>query len=283
MIGSFPPLTINQERHTKMKKIAILLTLLLLAACAVSPTGRKQLMLVSPEQAINASKSAYVETLAPFKKSGKLDADPQDTARVRGITGKIIAQTIRLYPDTAGWQWDIKVIDDPETINAWCMAGGKMAVYTGLLNKVKPTDDELAQVIGHEISHAVANHTAERMSVAMASQLGLTTVALATGSEGGTTLKGAELAANLAIQLPNSRTAEAEADHIGIELAARAGYNPYAAISLWQKMAKSGGSSPPQFLSTHPNPANRIAALRNLAPQMMKYYNQPGPRPDYQF
>ncbi|MDJ0622478.1 MAG: M48 family metallopeptidase [Desulfocapsaceae bacterium] len=266
-----------------MKKLSILITLFLLAACAVSPTGRKQLMLVSPEQAITASKSAYVQTLAPLQKSGKLDADPQATARVRQITGRIIAQTIQLYPHTRNWQWDIRVIDDPENVNAWCMAGGKMAVYTGLLKKIEPTDDELAQVIGHEIAHAVANHTAEKMSVALASQLGLSTVAVAAGGRenSGATLTGAALAASLAIQLPNSRTAETEADRIGIELAARAGYNPYSAVSLWEKMAKEGGSKRPQFLSTHPAPQNRMATLRRLAPQMMPYYQQPGPRPIY--
>ena len=273
------------QRIMIMKKLSILLVLFLLTACAVSPTGRKQLMLVSPEQAITASKSAYVQTLAPFQKSGKLDADPQATARVRQITGKIIAQTIRLYPHTRSWQWDIRVIDDPETINAWCMAGGKMAIYSGLIEKIKPTDDELAQVIGHEIAHAVANHTAEKMSVALASQLGLSGVAIASGGrEGGTaTMTGAALAANLAIQLPNSRTAEMEADRIGIELAARAGYDPYSAVSLWQKMAREGGSNRPQFLSTHPAPQNRMITLQRLAPQMMTYYRQPGPRPVYSF
>lgn len=268
-----------------MKNFIIVITLFICSACAVSPTGRQQLMLVSPQQAITASKSAYVETLAPLEKSGKIDADPQVTARVRQITGRIIAQTIRLYPATRNWQWDIKVIDDPETVNAWCMAGGKMAIYTGLIQKVKPTDDELAQVIGHEISHAVANHTAERMSIALASQLGLSTVAVASkGTEyGGATLAGAALAAQLAVQLPNSRTAETEADRIGIELAARAGYNPYAASTLWQKMAAVGGSKSPQFLSTHPNPQNRMATLQRLAPQMMPYYQQPGTRPVYNF
>ena len=268
-----------------MKNLIIVIALFICSACTVSPTGRQQLMLVSPQQAITASKSAYVETLAPLEKSGKVDANPQVTARVRQITGRIIAQTIRLYPATRSWQWDIKVIDEPETVNAWCMAGGKMAIYTGLIQKVKPTDDELAQVIGHEISHAVANHTAERMSIALASQLGLSTVAVAAkGTEyGGATLSGAALAAQLAIQLPNSRTAETEADRIGIELAARAGYNPYAASTLWQKMAAVGGSKSPQFLSTHPNPQNRMATLQRLAPQMMRYYQQPGARPVYNF
>lgn len=265
-----------------MKKSLLLCVLLFITACAVSPTGRKQLMLVSPEEAITASKSAYIQTLTPLKKKGKLDNNPKITSRVHYITGKIISQTTELFPRTAEWQWDIRVIDDPEIVNAWCMAGGKMAIYTGLLNKVKPTDDELAQVLGHEIAHAVANHTAEKMSVAMASQLGLATVAIVAGGESGNAaLAGASLAAGLAIQLPNSRTAEIEADRIGIELAARAGYDPRAAETLWLKMSKVGSSNMPEFLSTHPNPMNRMSTLRSLVPEMMPYYLEKKERPVY--
>jgi len=142
-----------------MRIITLLLCSLLLVSCATSPTGRSQLMLVSPESAIASSKEAYVQTLKPLEQEGKLDNDPLLSKRVRDITGRLIAQTIELYPNTKDWEWSVKVIDDPETVNAWCMAGGKMAIYTGLLNKVEPTDDEIAQVMGHEISHAVANHT----------------------------------------------------------------------------------------------------------------------------
>ncbi len=266
-----------------MRKLLVGLILILLAACATSPTGRKQFMLVSPEQAISASREAYVQTLLPLEKDGKIDADPVTSNRVKNITGKIIAQTIELYPGTRDWQWSVKVIDDPEMVNAWCMAGGKMAVYTGLLEKIKPTDDELAQVMGHEISHAIANHSAERMSIALASQLGLMAVAVAAHDSdyAGAALTGTALAAAVAIQLPNSRTSEAEADEIGIELAARAGFNPHAAATLWQKMGKEGGSGPPQFLSTHPNPDNRQETLRQLAPQMMPYYKEVKKRPVY--
>jgi len=268
-----------------MKKYVMFLALFLVTACAVSPTGRRQLMLVSPDQAISASQSAYVQTLEPLKKSGRLDSSPQTSERVRRITGKIIAQAIQLFPETTNWQWDVRVIDDPKTINAWCMAGGKMAVYTGLLIAVKPTDDELAQVMGHEISHAIANHTAEKMSVALASQIGLSTVAMISGGTTGSnaTLAGAELAAGLAVQLPNSRTAEEEADKIGIELAARAGYDPRAAVTLWRKMNEAGNSDVPEFLSTHPNPMNRISTLQDLAPGMMPFYEEVKERPIYQF
>jgi len=268
-----------------MKKCILVFALFFIAACAVSPTGRRQLMLVSPEQAITASKSAYVQTLAPLKKSGKLDPDPLVSSRIRNISGRIIAQAIRLYPATADWLWDIRVIEEPDTINAWCMAGGKMAIYTGLLTKIAPTDDELAQIIGHEISHAIAHHTAEKMSVALASQIGLSTVAVVAGdsARSSATLAGAALAAGLAIQLPNSRQAETEADRIGIELAARAGYDPRAAVTLWRKMAEAGGPDTPQFLSTHPHPINRIATLKELIPLMMPYYRQQYRRPVYTF
>jgi predicted Zn-dependent protease len=266
-----------------MKKLFILFLLIGLSACATSPTGRSQLMLVSPQQAIDASREAYVQTLLPLQKEGKIDSNPATARRIKEITGRIIAQAIQLYPQTRNWDWSVKVIDDPTMVNAWCMAGGKMAIYTGLINKLNATDDEIAQVMGHEISHAVANHTAERMSIALATQLGLSGVAIAAGDNAyrGAILSGSALAAATAITLPNSRTSESEADQMGIELAARAGYDPRAAVTLWQKMAKVGGGGPPQFLSTHPSPANRQETLRKLANQMMPYYLDKSPRPVY--
>ncbi len=240
-------------------------------------------MLVSPEQAIHASAIAYTQTLASFQKKGLLDSNVWVLKRVRNITGRLVAQAIALYPHTRNWQWTVRVIDDPKMVNAWCMAGGKMALYTGLLERVQPSDDELAQVIGHEISHALANHTAERMSMALATQVGMMGVAAATKESkySQLALSGSSLAAVLAIQLPNSRTAEREADRMGIELAARAGYNPYAAATLWEKMAKVGGTNPPQFLSTHPSPENRQHTLQKLAAQMMPYYLDKRQRPVY--
>jgi predicted Zn-dependent protease len=253
--------------------------LLLVSACATSPTGRSQLMLVSEQAAINASKIAYAEMLEPLEEEGKLDNDPVLKARVERITERLIAQAVILRPETRDWDWSIRIIDDPQTVNAWAMAGGKMALYTGLVEQVEPTDDELAQVLGHEISHALAKHTAERMSVVMASQLGVAVVAAKSDKQG--TLVGAALAAKLALELPNSRTAEAEADRIGIELAAKAGYDPRAAATLWRKMANVGGGRMPEFLSTHPSPANREERLRELAAQMMPYYQAKGERPVY--
>lgn len=262
-------------------RIAVLaVTALALAACATSPTGRTQLMLVSEDQAIGASRQAYAQNMGKLKQEGKLVSDPRLLARVERITERLVAQAVAMRPATANWQWSVEVIDEPETVNAWCMAGGRMALYTGLIRKLDPTDDELAQVMGHEISHALANHTAERMSIAMASQLGVIAVGVASDSPG-QNMALAATAAQLAILLPNSRTAETEADRIGIELAAKAGYDPRAAATLWQKMGAAGGKNPPQFLSTHPAPGNRQQTLNALAPQMEVYYRAAGKPPTH--
>ena len=259
---------------SKKLSITSLLTFLfvcLLTACATNIAGRKQVMLVSESQAIESSKLAYTEMLAPLEKAGKLDSDPALVKRINTITDRLVEQAKIKRPDSADWEWSVKVIDDPETVNAWCMAGGKMAIYTGLISKLKATDDEIAQVMGHEISHALANHSAERMSVAIASDLALSAIATMTESSATTTSLTA-VAAQVALTLPNSRTSEAEADVLGIEIAARAGYDPNAAVSLWQKMEQVSGSGGFEFLSTHPAPDNRQQKLRDLIPKMMPYY-----------
>ena len=133
-------------------------------------------MLVSEDSAIAASKQAYVEMLKPYAQKGKIDNNSALKDRIYRITERLIAQAIKMRPETKEWDWSIKIIDDPETVNAWAMAGGKMAVYSGLVEKLKPTDDELAQVLGHEIAHALAKHSAEKMSVAMASSIGVVAV-----------------------------------------------------------------------------------------------------------
>ncbi len=241
--------------------IALIVAILALAGCESNPvTGRKQLMLVSESTAITESREAYSALLQPLAKDGKIDSDPATVARVHEITSRLIAQAIKYRPETRDWEWSVKVIDDPKTVNAWCMAGGKMAIYTGLIQQIKPTDDELAQVMGHEISHALAKHSAEKMSRALAMQVGMAGlgVAAATQSDSryaGLGLSAASAAAMVALELPNSREAESEADRIGIELAAKAGYDPHAAVTLWEKMAKVGGGdgkSRMDFLSTHP-------------------------------
>ena len=241
----------------------------LLVACATSPTGRRQLMLISPDAAIVQSKQAYLSTVSDLDKQDKLSNDPKLAKRVASITGRLVTEAIAMYPNSANWEWSVAIIDDPETVNAWCMAGGRMAVYTGLFEKLKLTDSEFAQIMGHEISHALANHTAERMSRAMATSIGVLAIGVASDRPAAT-MAGGALAAKLALELPNSRTAESEADHIGMELAVRAGYDPDAAVTLWRKMGALGGSKPPEFLSTHPAPGNREAALSAMIPEMRK-------------
>ena len=271
-----------------MKKLMLVLAALLtVAGCQSNPvTGRKQLMLVSEDSAIASSKEAYAAMLQPLAKAGKIDSDAAVGARVREITGRLIAQAVKYRPETESWEWSVTVIDDPKTVNAWCMAGGKMAIYTGLIQQIKPTDDELSQVMGHEISHALAKHTAEKMSRALAMQVGLAAASVGASASdskyAGLALSGASAAAIVALELPNSRSAESEADRIGIELAAKAGYDPNAAVTLWEKMGKVGGgdgSSRFDFLSTHPAPARRMETLAELAPQMMPYYQDKSPRP----
>lgn len=253
-----------------------------LIGCAKNPvTGRSQFMLVSEEKAISASSEAYVQMLAPLDEDGKIDSDPAMATRVNQITAKLIAQAILFRPETEGWEWRVKVIDDPETVNAFCMAGGKMAIYSGLILKLEASDDEIAQVMGHEIAHALLAHTVEQMSIAMATSLAVTTFAI-TNDHPGVALAGASLAAALAIKLPNSRLAESESDVVGIELAAKAGYDPNAAVSLWKKMAEeSGNDSEFDFFSTHPAPKKRMEELGKLVPKMMPYYQQQGTRPVY--
>lgn len=249
--------------------------MVLLAGCAENPiTGRSQLLLVSHEMAVSQSAAAYSQMMGGLDKKKKIEEGTPRARKVREITERLIAQAVRYRPESEGWSWEVQVIDEPKTVNAFCMAGGKMAIYTGMFEELKATDAEIAQVMGHEIAHALADHTRERMSIAMTSQIGtsIAAIALSSREHGGAALAGAQMAAMLAIQLPNSREGESEADAIGIELAARAGYDPASAVSLWEKMAKAGGGGPPEFLSTHPSPQNRAARLRELGAKVQPLY-----------
>ena len=254
-----------------MKGSALFLSLAVLGGCATNDiTGRSQLMLVSEEQAIGSSAAAYSSMMGGLSKKKQIEGETERTKRVREITDKLIAQAVKFRPDSASWKWEVQVIDDPKTVNAFCMAGGKMAIYSGMWEKLKATDDEVAQVMGHEIGHALASHTRERMSVAYSTGIGSQVLAIAMGARPETAAL-METASVVAIQLPNSRESESEADQIGIELAARAGYDPKTAVTLWEKMGKLGGT-PPQFLSTHPSPENRAARLKELGARVEPLY-----------
>jgi len=242
-----------------------------LAGCSTNPiTGRSQFMVVSEDMAIGQSAAAYSSMMGDLGKKRKVEADSPRAEKVRHITDRLIAQAVRFRPDSAKWKWEVQVINDPKTVNAFCMAGGKMAIYSGMWEKLKATDDEVAQVMGHEIGHALANHTQERMSIAYSTSIGTQLAAIALGARDQTAAL-MQQAAVVAIQLPNSRESESEADQIGIELAARAGYDPAAAVSLWDKMGKLGGT-PPEFLSTHPSPEHRKETLQALGARMQPLY-----------
>jgi predicted Zn-dependent protease len=227
-------------------------------------------MVVPERMAIGESAAAYSSMMGELGKKKKIEADGERVIKVREITDKLIAQAVRFRPESASWKWEVQVINDPETVNAFCMAGGKMAIYSGMWDKLKATDEEVAHVMGHEIGHALANHTQERMSVAYGTGIGTTIAAIALGARDSAAAL-MQQAAVVAIALPNSRESETEADQIGIELAARAGYDPKAAVTLWEKMAKLGGKVP-QFLSTHPSPENRAARLKELGERVQPLY-----------
>jgi predicted Zn-dependent protease len=256
---------------TSNRLLIIVLLSSIMFACATSPTGRHQLMLVSEESSIVSSKQAYLSTVKQLDNAGKLEENWVINKRIDVITGQLITEAIKMRPDTRDWEWSVVVIDEPETVNAWCMAGGRMAIYTGLMAKVDPTDDELAQVMAHEISHALAKHTAEKMSRQIATSVGVVAVGVVADNSA-VALSGAALTAMLAVNLPGSRAMEEEADRMGIELAAKAGFDPAAAATLWAKMADVSKSGTPQFMSTHPDPENRQSELAKLEPTMKEYY-----------
>ncbi len=225
---------------------------------------RKQSMGVSREQVDQQSAAAYAQLRQDAGQKRTLNTDPMLLARVQGIANRLIPQVAVYRPDAVGWKWEVNVFQSDE-VNAFCMAGGKIAVYTGLIQQLKITDDELAAVMGHEIAHALREHVREQQSRQQV--LGVVGI----GAVIGGALFGVNIDPNLtqnglqvAFGLPNSREAEVEADDIGLELAARAGYNPKAAITLWQKMGSLGGGRPPAFLSTHPSPESRAADLARV-------------------
>ena len=239
-----------------------LLIAALMAGCATSPTGRQQFMLVSPDAAISMAQSTYMATLRQFDRRGKLWDNPQLAERMARITGRLVAVAVQEYPHTANWEWSVALVDDPKVINAWAMAGGRMAIYRGLVENLDLNDAEIAHIMGHEIAHSIANHHAERMSMVLAQNLAVSVVERNTEDPHAGPLTNA--VASIALTLPNSRSGEEEADKLGMRIATKAGYDPQAAVTVWQKMIQHGGSKPPEFLSTHPDSSNRATMLSAL-------------------
>jgi predicted Zn-dependent protease len=191
---------------------------------------------------------------------------------VRAIADKLILQVPAFRQDASRWRWEFNLLTSPE-VNAWCTPGGKIAVYTGLIEKLNITDDELAAVIGHEIAHALREHSRERASEQVVANVGITILATVAGV-GSIGQQGMEYAYQGLLGLPNSRAHETEADRIGVELAARAGYDPRAAISLWEKMGDVGGKEPPKFMSTHPARSDRVRDLTVYSERVMPLYKE---------
>ena len=240
----------------------------LVASCATVPvTGRHQLLLLSEGQEVQMGLDAYRQVL----KKAKLSTDPVATEQVRRVGQRIAEATGR-----TDYRWEFSLIEDKQ-VNAFCLPGGKVAVYTGLL-PVTGDDSRLAAVLGHEVAHAIARHGGERLSQGLVLQVGLaaTQVALARNDPATvrqvTALLGA--GATVGLLLPWSRTQESEADHLGLIFMAKAGYDPHAAIDLWHRMAEAakGRERPPEFLSTHPSEATRIAQIEAWIPEAMQYY-----------
>ena len=233
---------------------------------------RKQSMspLISSAQMDKSAAQAYAQVLEDARKKNQLDQDQAQVARVRAIANRLIPSTAAFRSDAPGWKWEVNVITTSE-VNAWCMPGGKIAVYTGLITSLRITDDELAAVMGHEIGHALREHGRERASEQAVENLGAQAVGIALGlGDLGSQLTQTVL--NVTLTLPHSRTQETEADRIGVELAARSGYDPRAAVSLWQKMGKLGGGKPPEWLSTHPSDETRTRDVQGYAERVLPLY-----------
>lgn len=230
---------------------------------------RKQFMLVSEQQVEEGAREAYRQELDKARQGGALNANQQQYQRVQKISQRLIPHASVFRADATQWQWEVNV-QTSDDVNAYCMPGGRIMVYTGLIEQLQATDAELAAVIGHEIAHALREHSRERMSRAYAEQLALAGIAFATGA-GETTMQLASQVAAVTFSLPHSREQEAEADRIGLELMARAGFDPNAAVTLWQKMSKLGGGTP-EFLSTHPSGESRIRDLQQNIPRVLPLY-----------
>ena len=198
------------------------------------------------------------------------DTHPQ-VVRLRSIAARIIPYALAWNPRAGQWNWEINLIGSKQ-INAFCMPGGKIAFYTGIIDQLQLTDDEIAMVMGHEIAHALRDHSRERMAKGLGTSLvaGGISAYFGLGQTGQTVVNGA----NQLLNLTFSREDESEADLIGIELAARAGFNPRAGVTLWQKMSAASKGAPPQFLSTHPSGKTRIQDIEDNLPKVMPLYER---------
>jgi predicted Zn-dependent protease len=233
--------------------------------------NRQQLMMASQSEVERLSAISFNEQNKKAQEKKILITSGPQYDRLINIANRLIPQTSHFRDDTQKWNWQLSLINAP-ILNATCAPGGKITFYTGIIDQLNLNDDEIAAIMGHEIAHALREHGRERLSQAMA-QSTITNVALAAAGGYGAQINAANQVARYVLVLPNSRQHESEADAIGVELAARAGYNPRAAISVWQKMMKATqGKNPPEFLSTHPSGETRIEQLSALMPAVEPLY-----------
>jgi predicted Zn-dependent protease len=249
----------------------LFLLLLAAAACQTNPdTGRRQLMLLSEDEEIQMGVQAFQQV----QKESRFTEDPAFAEPVRRV-GRAISEKA----NKPNYQWEFKVIDDDKTVNAWCLPGGKIAFYTGIY-PILQDEAGMAIVMGHEVSHALLRHGGERVSQNILAQAGVTTVDLLAGG-GGEWGQLTAAALGIGVLLPFSRKHETEADHFGLLLAAKAGYDPENGILIWERMSQvGGGSRPPEFLSTHPNPENRIENMRSWMPEAKALYERAAKQPN---
>ena len=256
----------------------IAIVFLMWYGCSSVPvTGRKQLSFIPASEMNSLAASSYKETLS----SSRLSSNAEQTATLKRVGGRISKAVEQYMHDNnkssaiKGFQWEFNLIDDPQ-VNAWCMPGGRVAFYTGIL-PICQNDAGIAVVMGHEIAHAVANHSGERMSQELIVQMGGIGLATALQQKSAQTQQIALSVFGVGTQvgaiLPYSRLHEFEADKLGVIFMAMAGYDPNEAPKFWERMqALSGGNAPPQFLSTHPSDSKRISELKAAIPEAMKYY-----------
>ena len=271
---------INQ-RSVATRSLATLtfcLSVLVFGGCETTTTGgavgadRPQLMLVSSAQLDQLAAQSYNKLKAESTAKGTLNRDAAMLQRVRAIASRIEPQTRAFRADAPGWKWEVNVINGNE-LNAFCMPGGKIMVYSGLINQLRLSDAEIAIVLGHEIAHALREHSRAQVSQAIAAQTAIGVGAALFGlGEGSASLANAGYEALIATRF--SRNDESEADRIGLELTARAGYDPRAGVTLWQKMINANqGGRPPEFLSSHPAEASRVEQIRALLPTVIPLYD----------
>ncbi len=253
------------------------LSALALGGCQTTTSGgsvgteRKQLLLVSSQELDQVAAQSYAKLVSDAAQKGALNRDAAMLQRVRAVASRIEPQTRVFRSDAPGWRWEVNVINSNE-LNAYCMPGGKIMFYSGLINQLNLSDDEIAIVMGHEIAHALREHSREQVSQAIAAQTAIGIGAALFGlGQGSADIAGIAYQSLIATRF--SRTDENEADRIGLELAARAGYDPRAGVTLWRKMiAANSGGHPPEFLSSHPAESSRVQQIEALLPTVMPLY-----------